>query len=308
MIRVLLLFSCTLLSACGGPQPRPLPEPLQTAAAAEQRGIRAYAAGRYADAIRHFESAFNYYNRTDLRESMLRNRIYMAQSALVINNLSQAHIALADLAELIEYSGQYQDQRYHLWLLQSEYTLRLKQYPQALNLLEQILTAADQVNQDIVTAALINRTQIAIDMETADSQMWLDRAWAQTDSGTPQYQRLLRLKAQLLLAVDDFAGAEKLLHQALAGYRRVLFQPGIAATLGELGRARQAQNAFADARLLFKRALNIRLELADMRSAADLAAALESIETQAGNTTAAAIYADQQKKLESLITSRNSQL
>jgi tetratricopeptide (TPR) repeat protein len=293
-----------LFAGCTGNAQRP-PEPLQSAAEFEQRGIEMYAAGDYAGAIRHFERAFEYYGRIDRREPMSRNRVYTAQSALLINNLPLAESALADLEELASHSdGQYQ--RYRLWLLQSEYLIRAQHPAQAIAPLERIL-AANAAPPEIVAAALVNRARIAVAAGAEDQNQWLRRAQSSADSGLNR-NRLLRLRASILSRAGDHAAAEKLLQQALENYRQYLFQPGIAATLGELGQLMQARNSPDEARFFLRRALTLRLDLVDIPSAIELARRLQAIETQTGHFAAAEAYANQQKKLESLLTGGYSQL
>jgi tetratricopeptide (TPR) repeat protein len=297
-----LLFSI-LLAGCTGNIQRP-PEPLQSAAEFEQRGIEMYAAGDYANAIRQFERAFGYYGRIDRREPMLRNRVYTVQSALLINDLPRAETALAELEQLAgRTGGPYQ--RYRLWLLQSEYLIRSQHPAQAIAPLERILAA--NAPPEIVAAALINRAQIAVASEAEDQEQWLQRAQSSADGGLNQ-SRLLRLQASILARAGNHAAAEQLLQQALENYREYLFQPGIAATLGEMGELMQARNSPDEARFLLRRALTLRLDLADIPSAIGLARRLHAVETQIGNTAAAEAYADQQKKLESLLTGGYSQL
>jgi tetratricopeptide (TPR) repeat protein len=303
IILISLLFILT--TACGGAKPRP-PEPLQTAAEFERRGTEQYAAGDYAGAIRLFERAFEQYGRVDRREPMLRNRIYTAQSALLINDLPHAERALAGLAEMVDYGGG-PAQRYRLWLLQSEYLIRSQRYSEAVAPLEHII-AADEPPRQIVDAALLNRAQIALAMGAPDRDYWLQQARAAGAHGGLNQNRLLRLQALTLSATGAYAAAEKLLLLALENYRHALFQPGIAATLGELGQLKQAHNSPEEARFLLRRALTLRLELSDIPSSIELARLLEAVETGTGNAAAAADYANQQKKLESLLTSGNSQL
>lgn len=304
-----LLLLSLLLAACGGRAPR-LPEPLQNAMEFEQRGTEMYLAGDYAGAIGQFERAFEHYGRIDRREPMLRNRIYTAQSALLINDLPRAEAALSDLAELIGHGladySQGRKQRHRLWLLQGEYLMRMQRYAEAAGPLERIIHADDSPAAAF-SAALINRAQIAIITGADDQDQWLRRA-SSAVTGELNQSRLLRLQASVLSRVGDHAGAEKLLLQALENYRQALFQPGIAATLGELGQLKQAQNAPEEARFFLRRALTLRLELADIPSAIELTKRLETVETHAGNAAEAEIYASQQKKLESLLTSGHSQL
>ena len=81
-----------------------------------------------------------------------------------------------------------------------------------------------------------------------------------------------------------------------------------AATLGELGQLMQARNAPAEARFYLRRALALRLDLQDIPSAMELAGRLQELETLSGDEAAAETYEKQRKKLESLLTSRDSQL
>lgn len=298
-----MLFS-VLLAACTGGAPRP-PEPLQTAAEFEQRGSEMYAAGDYAGAIRQFERAFGQYGRLDRREAMLRNRIYTAQSALLINDLPRALSALEGLAELVDHGGEPRH-RHRLRLLQSEYLIRSQQPAQAIAPLESILGAPD-TPQDIRSAALVNRVRIAVALEEPDRDLWLRRAQSTGDGGLNQ-TRLLRLQASAFSEAGDQPRAEALLLQALENYRRALFQPGIAATLGELGQLMQARNAPAEARFFFRRALALRLDLEDIPSAMEMTRRLQELEALNGDPAAAETYENQRKKLESLLTSRDSQL
>lgn len=299
----ILLFPA-LLAACTGGPPR-APEPLASAAEFEQRATEMYEAGDYAGAAGEFERAFVQYGRLDRREPMLRNRIYAAQSALLINDLPRARTALGDLAELADHGGT-REQRYRLQLLQSEYLIRSRQPAQAAALLESVI-AADDAPPEILGAALINRAQIAVTTGAADRDRWLQRALLAAGGGLNQ-SRLLRLQASVRSGAGDLHRAEELLLQALENYRRALFQPGIAATLGELGQLMQARDRPHEARYFLRRALALRLDLEDIPSAIELARLLQALETRIGNAAAAEIYADQRKKLESLLTSRDSQL
>ncbi|HEX5055830.1 MAG TPA: tetratricopeptide repeat protein [Gammaproteobacteria bacterium] len=295
-----------LLAACSSGPPRP-PEPLESASEFESRGIEMYNAGEYAEAIHQFEKAFGQYSRLDRREPMQRNRIYTAQSALLINDLPHARTALDGLAELIDQTETPAAgaQRYRLWLLQSEYLMRIQRNKQALVLLESII-GADDAPPAILGSALINRAQLAVAAGSSDRDRWLQRA--QSAAGVLNQNRLLRLKASALSDAGNNAAAEGLLMQALENYRGVLFQPGIAATLGELGGIKQAQGSPDEARFFFRRALEIRLDLEDLPSAIELASSLQAVETGSGNDAAAEAYAGQLKKLESLLTTKDSQL
>lgn len=293
-----------LLAACAGGAPRP-PEPLQTATEFEQRGSEMYAAGDYAGAIRQFERAFVQYGRLDRREAMLRNRIYTAQSALLINDLPRARSALEGLAELVDHGGEGRH-RHRLRLLQSEYLIRSGQLAQAIAPLESIVSAADAPSE-IRDAALINRARIAIAQKASDRDRWLRRAQSSDENGLNQ-SRLLRLQASAFSDAGDHDRAEALLLQALENYRRALFQPGIAATLGELGQLMQARNTPTEARFFFRRALALRLDLEDIPSAVDLTRRLQELAALSGDAATAETYENQRKKLESLLTSRDSQL
>jgi tetratricopeptide (TPR) repeat protein len=293
----ILLFA-VLLAGCTGGAQRP-PEPLESAAEFEQRGVEMYAAGDYAGAIRYFERAFGHYGRIDRREPMLRNRVYTAQSALLINDMPRAQAALEELEELVTHSsGLYQHHR--LWLLQSEYLMRSQLPAEAVAPLERIINA-EAAPPGIVAAALINRAQIAVAAEAEDQHHWLRRAQSAADGGLNK-NRLLRLQALMLARGGEHAAADELLQQALESYRRHLFQPGIAATLGEMGQLLQARNSPDEARFFLRRALTLRLDLADIPSAIELARRLQTVETQTGNAVAAEAYAKQEKKLESLLT------
>lgn len=307
MIRISFLIFPALLLACAGP-PR-APEPLETAAEFERRGTEMYDAGDYAGAVLQFERAFEQYGRLDRREAMLRNRIYTAQSALLINDLAHADSALRGLADLIDHGGidhGEPGQRYRLRLLQSEYLIRSRLYARAVAPLTDILDARG-VPPEIHSAALINRARIAAAMGSADRELWLQRAQSSVSGGLNQ-SRLLRLQASAFSADGDHARAEALLLRALENYRRALFQPGIAATLGELGQLMQARQTPAEARFFFRRALALRLDLGDIPSAIELARRLQELEALYGDTAAAETYENQRKKLESLLTSRDSQL
>jgi tetratricopeptide (TPR) repeat protein len=308
------LFFCALLAGCAGGAPRP-PEALATAAEFEQRGSAMYDAGDYAGAVLQFERAFGQYGRLDRREAMLRNRIYAAQSALLINDLPRARSALDGLAELIDHpwieheatdGGETRRQRYRLRLLQSEYLIRSRQYTEAMGPLADIIDA-DDAPPEIRGSALINRARIAAATDAADRDLWLQRAQSSITAGLNQ-SRLLRLQASALSADGGHDRAEALLLRALENYRRVLFQPGIAATLGELGRLMEARHAPAEARFYFRRALALRLQLKDIPSAIELARRLQELETRAGAAAAAETYEKQGKELESMLTSHDSHL
>ncbi len=297
-----IIIMAALLGACGGTPPQKLPEPLQSAADAETRGIVAYRAGRYPTSIKHFSTALKYYKSIDHPSGQARAYINLAQSALAINQLELVRRQIDQLEELINYAN-LKTYSSRLLLLKSTYLTRLQAYQQAIEITDRIIDSADietgTQNGNLKTAALINRAILAVKTDDPQSKARIleTRRLLDKDTEKSAYIRLLRLEGELELAQKNHTAAEQLLKNALSGYRETLYQPGIAASLADLGELKLATGEPAIADIYLKRALDIRLIIGDRYTAETLLNRLYLLEQSRNNVETAEKYQRQLKKL-----------
>ena len=266
-----------LLTGCGSQPPQKYPEPLNSALEFEQRGNAAYQAGNYRLALDYFQLAGQKYRLIDDLHAQARNHQYTIQSALLINEFTLAQTELDALQALIDHGGLAEFEL--TWnILRSDYWIRKQQYAQALQLLEQLLNT-DIADSKLRSALLINRATIAIRSNAPDAEQWLQQAELAANNNSDLLQaRLLRLKAQLAQQQQNPSSAEQFYTDALTLYRQALFQPGIAATLAELGQLKLTIRDLPASRHLLKRAQTIKLNIGDQRGAQQLTDIINSID------------------------------
>lgn len=294
----------SILAACGGTPPKPLPEPLQSAKHHEHRAGLNYQHGRYAPAIRQYQLALDLYRSIDDLEQQVRTQINLIETALLINRLDFVKAQLVPLSELIKFSEL--KMAMPRWqLLHCRYLLKIEQT-------EQALTELEKLSQDEAITRQANlRQTVAVDMAVAAAHLshpnadkYLHQAELEVGNQASLKARLLRIRASLAAKSDDFVNAELSYNRALQYYRDALFKPGIAATLAELGKLYLNQEKPVQARHFFDRALAVRLQLSDYHQSGILLTRLEQLEVSLGNTEAAAAYQRQRLHLTNAISDR----
>lgn len=257
--------ACTtavVLSACGSKPP------LQPAVVSNSRdamslGMQAYADDRYLEARGYFERALVQYRSVDDLEGQLDTLVDLADSALGQGEYSAARSYLAD-ADVILAHGGFVEAAQHVALLHAYADMQAGDAAQASAHLDTLL-ADSATSTAIRQAALFARTQVAFDLNAADTAQWLDKLGAALGKAPAPIStaRYLRLQALAAERQGDAHTAVRLYRHALDNYRARYYRPGIAATLEEWAHLSVTQQDWSTAHDQLQRALQIRLWMYD---------------------------------------------
>jgi tetratricopeptide (TPR) repeat protein len=258
-----LLALTLLLGACVSP-PEQRPEAVLQGQRFLELGVQAYRGDDYANAATHFTKALAHYQGLDDRGGILRSRLNLAETALVVGNPAAAERHLDAAAALAQAEGE-GDALRRVALLRSTLALKAGEYDGAAALLEPLLAGKD----DVARTALANRVAVALARRDDDAAAWVQRYAAAVRGGDAALlARSLRFEAELSQRSGDLAGADRLLRQALDTYKVIPSRSGTAATLEQWAALLAAQQQWAAAEDRLQRALNIRLWLLDRSATA----------------------------------------
>ena len=290
--KFLCLMSVLMLAACVGNVPPELPEPLRSATEAEHRARRAYQENNFLEAIGYYRSAVEHYRRIDALNEQIRTQLNIAQAALLINHLETTKMALQTAEHLLT-AANLSDYLPHWQLLQSSYLLKTGREPDALAMLNGLTQTAG--DPEISQAVRVNYAIALVRLRSPEAQSYIDTLKRQTLHRNAR-ARLARLEGELALEAGRHSAAENAYENALEFYRNALFQPGIAATLTELGDLKRLTGD-PSASFVWQRALSIRLSLDDHIEARRILERLEHQALETGNTAAAEELEAQRQRL-----------
>ncbi|MGH8371218.1 MAG: hypothetical protein ACRETO_00620 [Gammaproteobacteria bacterium] len=241
----------------------PQPAVVTNSGDAMSLGMQAYADNRYLEARGYFERALVQYRSVDNLEGQLDALVDLADSALGQGEYAAARTYLAN-ADSALVNGKFAIIAKHVALLNAYADMQAGDNAQASTRLDKLL-ADPGTSTDIQQAALFGRTQVAFDLNAADTDQWLDKLGAALGKNpaaisSARYQRLQALAAR---KHGDIQQATTLYQSALNSYRSSYYRPGIAATLEEWADLSMAQNDWVGAHDRLHRALDIRLWMYD---------------------------------------------
>jgi tetratricopeptide (TPR) repeat protein len=282
---ILLLTATTLLYACGS-KPMPQPAAVTNSRDAMSLGMQAYADNRYLEARGYFERALVQYRSVDNLEGQLDALVDLADSALGQGEYAAARTYLAN-ADSTLVNGKFAIIAKHIALLNAYADMQAGDNAQASTRFDKLL-ADPGTSTDIQQAALFGRTQVAFDLNAADTDQWLDKLGAALGKNpdaisSARYQRLQALAAR---KHGDIQQATTLYQSALDSYRSSYYRPGIAATLEEWADLSMAQNDWVGAHDRLHRALDIRLWMYDRTHSEKDFEKLSQTDTKLGNDAA----------------------
>jgi tetratricopeptide (TPR) repeat protein len=281
-----ILSMLAALSACGS-KPPIQPAVISNSRDAMSLGMRAYADNRYLEARGYFERALVQYRSVDDLDGQLDVLVDLADSALGQGEYTAARAYLAAANNILA-RGKSAAIAPHVALLNTYADMQAGDNAQAAARLDKLL-AEPGISADIQQAALFARTQIAFDLNAADTDQWLDKLSTALGKNpdaisSARYQRLQALAA---LKHGDMQQATTLYQSALDNYRSAYYRPGIAATLEEWADLSIAQNDWTDAHDRLYRALQIRLWMYDRTHSVKDLEKLSEVDTKSGDAAAA---------------------
>jgi tetratricopeptide (TPR) repeat protein len=286
LIRFVAALSATAILAACGSKPPVQPAVITNSRDAVSLGMQAYADDRYLEARGYFERALVQYRSVDDQDGQLDTLIDLADSALGQGEYTAARSYLAD-ADNILAKGKFTAIAPHAVLLSAYADMQAGDDAQASARLDKLL-ADSGTSMDIRQAALFARTQVAFDLNAADTDQWLDKLGTALGKNPDtindaRYQRLQALAARKHGAIQQ---AATLYQNALDGYRSNYYRPGIAATLEEWADLSATQADWAVAHDQLHRALEVRLWMYDRTHSEKDLKTLSQVDAKLGNTAA----------------------
>ncbi|HET7651349.1 MAG TPA: hypothetical protein VFL15_11690 [Gammaproteobacteria bacterium] len=281
------LATALMLAACGS-RPTPQPATITSSRDAMTLGMQAYMDDRYLEARNYFERALVEYRSVDNAEGQLDALVDLADSALGQGEYQAARTYLRNADSLLV-KGNYSVIAAHVSLLHAYADMQAGDDNAALTRLDTLLNTSNTPD-NVTQSALFARTQVAFDLDAADSAQWLGKLGSSLDKrgGALVESRYQRLQALAARKQGDVKHAAALYENALQGYRDVYYRPGIAATLEEWAGMSAAGQQWASARDRLRRALDIRLWLYDRNHAEKDLEKLAEVDAKLGNAAAAA--------------------
>jgi len=289
-----LLLTLALLTACGGKAPPPKPEVLSQADYYLSRGSQAYANGDWVTATEMFQKGLAVYRSIDLPEGMAMANLNLAQTSIMVGNLTAAerHLDLAQVTVAREKGLEEVGQR--IVLGRAAVAARQGDAEQAQTLLATLLPNFKEDGRPegglkpIQLSALFDRTSLAVDGDDIDqAQLWMTRLNKAVDGDKPDDPRLLGrfdlLHGRLHLKQGEAETALADFALALEHYRGGLYRPGIAATLTEWSDAEVVLDRWQQARETLIRALRVRLWLLDRAGTIAVLERIAKIDTHLGH-------------------------
>lgn len=276
------------LAGCAAQQSRPVI--LEDAERLNNEGVAAYQEANWYRAKQLFSKSLLLYQGIDNQEGILLTIINLIEVALSVSDFHTAEIYLSKASDMVQLPDleRYQNR---VILLFSQYAIKKQQFDKAEQLLQNLLpefkgVKPTSVPDSIQISAIANQTRMAL-LQHQDGELWIQRyasalKVAGIDSGSLK-GLLFRYQATLLLREKKYQEAAKKLQLALDIYKANLVQPGIAATLSELGELYLQQGNWVKAKHFFTRANVVLRYIGNRDKIIENTEKLARIESQLGN-------------------------
>jgi tetratricopeptide (TPR) repeat protein len=263
-INLIVVCLHLILSACAGappPEPAVITEPRSLLI----QGTAYFKQHEFPEAINSFADALDKYRAIDDQSGIIESCLNLAQAHMAVNNDALAN-AYADKAAVLIEQNQAEAYMGYIDLIRSTLAIKSADYNRARQYLERPL---QDTAQGIQLAAQKNLCTIAFTLDTNEREQCLNRyQQLQLASGDEHHlARILRFRAELN---QDISGKQQYLDRALQISRALADKPAIAAALEQSGDVFSENGMAADAEDRYLRALFIRIDLEDTRSAESL--------------------------------------
>ncbi len=254
-----IIFLTLILAGCAMQQSRPVI--IEDAERLNNEGVRAFQEANWYRAKQLFSKSLLLYQGLDNQQGILLSYINLIEVALAAGDFQAAEKYLINVTEINQAEGLKRHRR-RINLLFSKLAIKKKQFAKAQQFLSVLLPEFDGIKPKsapdlIQLSAIANQTRLAFE-QNHEAKLWTqryERALKVVDVDAGAFQGLLlRFQAKLLLRENKFQQAAQKLQQALAVYKASLIQPGIAATLSDLGQLYLEQGDWLQAKHYFARA------------------------------------------------------
>lgn len=292
MTRVILipcLAMFCVIAGCGGPSTTQ-PTVIRDAEGYTSEGMQAFRAAQWLRAQWLFNRALSLYEGIDDQQGVVTSHINLAEVSLSVRDHETTRRHL-DRASKISSDPSLKQFQNRIQLNYALNALQQNQIKEAENFLQPLLPAFEGVEpttapDTVQLAAIANRAKIAF-IQEQDEELWTQRyenAIKRSTIDNPDFEaRLLRFQSELLRQLGNYEKTESNLLLALAGYKKSLSRPGIAATLSELGQLYMTQGRWQDAQQVLNRSISVYRYLGDLTKVIQATENLIVVENELGN-------------------------